>query len=94
MDKDALINIINSLLDKQPTVRKDIMNYIPAPTILSSMNVLVDLEKKFINSFPFNKNGPGKDDYTFSRVRQPLADLIVSCLLYQVDCPISTALTF
>jgi hypothetical protein len=78
MDKNALINILNSLLDREPAVRQDIMNYIPAPTILSAMNVLVDLEKKFVNSFPFNKNGPGKDDYTFSRVRDYLADLIVS----------------
>lgn len=78
MDKDALINIINSLLKKQPEVRQEIMNYIPAPTILSAMNVLIDLEKKFMNSFPFNKNGPGRNDYTFSRVREYLADLTVS----------------
>ncbi|KAI7891266.1 Cut8 six-helix bundle-domain-containing protein [Mucor mucedo] len=82
MDKDALINIINSLLKKQPEVRQEIMNYIPAPTILSSMNVLIDLEKKFMNSFPFNKNGPGRDDYTFSRVREYLADLIDTILQY------------
>lgn len=78
MDKDGLINIINSLLNKQPSLREEIMQSIPAPTILSSMNVLVDLEKKFIQSFPFNKNGPGTDDYTFSRVRESLYDLIVS----------------
>lgn len=81
MEKDALINIINSLLNTQPQVRQDIMNNIPAPTILSTMNVLIDMERKFNNSFPFNKNGPGRDDYTFSRVRDGLSDLIVSDLL-------------
>ncbi|KAI8083731.1 Cut8 six-helix bundle-domain-containing protein [Thamnidium elegans] len=82
MDKDGLINIINSLLNKQPNIRQEIMQYIPAPTISSSMNVLVDLEKKFIQSFPFNKNGPGTDDYTFSRVREYLNDLIDTLLQY------------
>lgn len=73
-----MIHILSSLLNTQPQVRNDIMNYIPAPTILSSMNVLLDMEKKFINSFPFNKNGAGRDDYTYSRVRHGLNDLIVS----------------
>lgn len=77
MDKDALINILNSVLIKQPQLRYDIINNIPAPTISSSLSVLIDLEKKFVNSFPFNKNGPGRDDYTFSRVRENLTDLIV-----------------
>lgn len=76
MDKDALINILNSVLIKQPQLKYDIINNIPAPTISSSLSVLVDLEKKFMNSFPFNKNGPGRDDYTFSRVRENLTDLI------------------
>lgn len=78
MDKNALIHIINSLLVKQPQLRNDIIYNIPAPTISSSINVLNDLEKKFVNSFPFNKNGHGKDNYTFSRVRESLTDFIVS----------------
>ncbi|KAG2207301.1 hypothetical protein INT46_004397 [Mucor plumbeus] len=82
LEKDALINIINSLLNTQPQVRQDIMNNIPAPTILSTMNVLIDMERKFNNSFPFNKNGPGKDDYTFSRVRDGLSDLIDTITQY------------
>ena len=53
------------------------MNYIPAPTIHSAIGVLSDLEKKFIQSFPFKKHGPGRDDYTFSRVQEALTDLVV-----------------
>ncbi|KAL9556800.1 hypothetical protein MBANPS3_001698 [Mucor bainieri] len=82
LEKDALINIINSLLTTQPQVRQDIINNIPAPTILSTMNVLIDMERKFNNSFPFNKNGPGRDDYTFSRVRDGLSDLIDTITQY------------
>ena len=78
MEKDNLISIIESLLNKQPQLRQEIINYIPAPTLNSSVSVLVDLERRFFNSFPFNKNGHGKDDYTFSRVKDNLTDLIVS----------------
>ncbi|RCH81920.1 hypothetical protein CU098_008215, partial [Rhizopus stolonifer] len=81
LDKEALIHILDSILKSQPQVRKEIIHHIPAPTILSAMNVLVDLEKKFLASFPFNKNGPGRDDYTFSRVRDALTDYIKE--LYQ-----------
>ncbi|CEI98132.1 hypothetical protein RMCBS344292_15859 [Rhizopus microsporus] len=67
MEKEALIHIIQNFLHKQPELIRDVMTYIPEPTIASAMNVLLDMEKKFINSFPFNKHGPGRDDYTFSR---------------------------
>ncbi|KAG1219942.1 hypothetical protein G6F68_021333 [Rhizopus microsporus] len=46
------------------------------------MNVLIEMEKKFIHSFPFNKHGPGRDDYTFSRVREPLLNLIDTLIQY------------
>jgi hypothetical protein len=82
MDKESVIDIINSLLKSHPEVKEDIINYIPAPTIFSSMNVLIDMEKKFIHSFPFNKNGPGRDDYTFSRVREAYIDLIDTITQY------------
>jgi hypothetical protein len=42
------------------------------------MVVLNDKEKKLHGSFPYNKAGPRLDQYTFSRVREPLLDLIVS----------------
>jgi len=82
MDKEQLITIISTVLNKQPELRQSIMNYIPSPTILSSMEVLVDMEKKFINSYPYNINGPGHDDYTFSRIKESLTDLIDTITQY------------
>ncbi|KAI8882423.1 nuclear envelope [Backusella circina FSU 941] len=82
MDKGALINIINSVLQAHSEVREDIMSYIPEPTISSSVSVLHDMEKKFADSFPYNRNGPGRDDYTFSRVREYLTDLIDTITQY------------
>lgn len=89
MDKDKLLQVLASLLETQPDLKHDIMTYIPAPTIPSALAVLNDMEKKFHASFPYNKNGPRRDQYTFSRVRESLLDLIVSICIYllidQVD---------
>ncbi|KAI9277360.1 Cut8 six-helix bundle-domain-containing protein [Sporodiniella umbellata] len=82
MDKEALIHVIQNFLTKEPGLIQDVMTYIPEPTISSAINVLVDMEKKFLQSFPFNKSGMGRDDYTFSRVREPLADLIETLIQY------------
>lgn len=78
MDKEKLLQVLGSLLEKQPELKHDIMTYIPAPTIPSAMAVLNGKEKKLHGSFPYNKTGPRLDQYTFSRVREPLLDLIVS----------------
>ncbi|CAO3614256.1 unnamed protein product [Cunninghamella echinulata] len=58
------------------------MTYIPSPTIPSALSVLYDMEKKFHHSFPYNRYGPKKDKYTFSRVRIPLIDLIDTITQY------------
>lgn len=75
MDKDSLIQAIQYLLIKEPKLIRNVMAYIPEPTILSATNALLEMEKKLNNSFPFNKHGSGRDDYTFSRIREPLFDL-------------------
>lgn len=94
MDKEGLLQVLTSLLDKQPGLRHDILTYIPAPTISSALAVLNDLEKKLHASFPYNKNGPQLDHYTFSRVREPLLDLIVSLKMTRVLWLISSNATF
>ncbi|ORZ09167.1 Cut8 six-helix bundle-domain-containing protein [Absidia repens] len=82
MDKDKLLQVLASLLETQPDLKHDIMTYIPAPTIPSALAVLNDIEKKFHASFPYNKNGPRRDHYTFSRVRESLLDLIDTITQY------------
>jgi hypothetical protein len=75
LDKEKLLNILSSLLNTHSELQHDIMTYIPPPTIPSALSVLYDMEKKFHQSFPYNRYGPKKDKYTFSRVRIPLIDL-------------------
>ncbi|KAI8071787.1 Cut8 six-helix bundle-domain-containing protein [Gongronella butleri] len=82
LDKDKLVHLLVSLLETQPQLKQDIMMYIPAPTVASAMRVLTDLEKKLHNSFPYHKNGPRRDRYTYSRVRHTLQDLMDTMLLY------------
>ncbi|KAI8890851.1 nuclear envelope [Backusella circina FSU 941] len=82
MDKDTLIHIINSILNTHPEVRQNIMSLIPPPTINSSLGILLDMEKQLINSFPYNRNGLARDDYTFSRVREYLMNYIDTITQY------------
>ncbi|KAI8092477.1 Cut8 six-helix bundle-domain-containing protein [Halteromyces radiatus] len=82
MEKDKLLQILASLLESQPELKHDIMKYIPPPTIPSAISVLTDMEKKLEASFPYNRNGPRRDQYTFSRVRESLLDLIDTITQY------------
>ncbi|KAG0174032.1 Tethering factor for nuclear proteasome sts1 [Apophysomyces sp. BC1034] len=82
MDKDKLIDLIHSLLLAHPEVREDIVTYIPPPTIPSATAALSDLERRLADSFPYNRHGPRRDDYTFSRVREPLTGLIDTVAQY------------
>lgn len=54
------------------------MSYIPAPTVQSATEVLHTLERRMTESVPYNRNGPLWNDYTFSRIRTPFVELMVS----------------
>ncbi|ORX62342.1 nuclear envelope [Hesseltinella vesiculosa] len=82
LDKDKLVQLVVTLLDTHPHLKQDLMKYIPAPTISSAIHALSELEKKIHTSFPYHKNGPRRDRYTYSRVRHTLQDLMDTMLLY------------
>ncbi|KAI8143309.1 Cut8 six-helix bundle-domain-containing protein [Fennellomyces sp. T-0311] len=82
LDKDKLIHIVHSLFDSHPELRHDIMNYIPAPSVHTAAIVLNNLEKRVAESFPYNRHGPSRNDYTFSRVRAALVELIDTTIQY------------
>ncbi|KAG2220426.1 hypothetical protein INT45_000651 [Circinella minor] len=91
LDKDKLIHIIHTLFDTHPELRQDIMNYIPAPSVHTAAVVLNNLEKRLNDSFPYNRNGPSRNDYTFSRVRASLVELIDTTIQYADHFTLSTA---
>ncbi|ORZ19772.1 hypothetical protein BCR42DRAFT_410487 [Absidia repens] len=82
VNKEKLLDVLTSLLDSQPDLKHDMMTYMPAPTIPSAMAVLHDMEKKLWASFPYHKQGPQRDQYTFSRVRESLLDFIDTITQY------------
>ncbi|KAI9019620.1 Cut8 six-helix bundle-domain-containing protein [Phycomyces nitens] len=82
MNRDKLVSLLQGLLEGHPELRQDIMTYIPAPTIASATSVLQDMEKLLADSFPYSRHGPGRDAYTFSRVREPMRELIDTVTQY------------
>jgi hypothetical protein len=80
MDKQKLVQLIHGLIDANPFIQEDIVQIMPLPTLQTASSALADLEKKVVASYPYNKGGPGKDDYSFNRVRPALMELMVSCL--------------
>jgi Cut8, nuclear proteasome tether protein len=88
MDKEKLIELIHGLIETHPFIQEDIAQIMPSPTLQTASAALTDMEKKLAASYPYNKNGPGKDDYSFNRVRPALMELVVSivtpCRSYKV----------
>lgn len=78
LDKATLVDLVNGLIDSYPSLQSEIEKHIPPPTLQSVSQVINDLEYKLSESFPYNRSGPLRDDYSFNRVKGPLMDLVVS----------------
>jgi len=75
LDKQQLLALINNIVDAHPNLQSEIASNIPRPTIQSVTTVLNGLEKRVYESFPYTKWGPGKDDYSFNRVKPAIQEL-------------------
>jgi len=78
MDKEKLVQLIHGLIDAHPFIQEDIAQIMPSPTLQTASSTLTELEKKMASSYPYNKGGPGKDDYSFNRVRPALMELVTT----------------
>ncbi|CAM0137452.1 unnamed protein product [Umbelopsis sp. WA50703] len=76
LDKSTLVDLVNGLIDSYPSLQSEIEKHIPPPTLQSASQVINDLEYKLSESFPYNRNGQVRDDYSFNRVKGPLIDLV------------------
>ncbi|KAL6605506.1 Cut8-domain-containing protein [Neocallimastix sp. 'constans'] len=76
LEKEQILNILCSLLDKNPKLSQDILSLIPKPTLKSVTLQLQAAEKKFNNSFPYTKWGADRSDYSFNRVKPHLIELL------------------
>ncbi|KAI8967484.1 hypothetical protein BDF20DRAFT_917436 [Mycotypha africana] len=81
LDKDKLIDLINDLVDSNPHLKSEIDAHIPPPTTQSISLIIGNLEKKLMDSFPYNKS-TARDDYTFNRVKTAILDIVNTLLEY------------
>ncbi|KAH8553026.1 Cut8 six-helix bundle-domain-containing protein [Umbelopsis sp. PMI_123] len=76
LDKATLVDLVNGLIDSYPSLQPEIEKHIPPPTLQSVCQVINDLENKLSESFPYNRSGPLRDDYSFNRVKGHIMDLV------------------
>ncbi|RKP25528.1 Cut8 six-helix bundle-domain-containing protein, partial [Syncephalis pseudoplumigaleata] len=82
LDKQQLASLIATLVDKHPHLRPEVVAQLPRPTIQSVTSALNTLHRRLLAAFPYSRNGPGRDDYTFHRVRPVLDELRTNLLQY------------
>ncbi|KAF8928062.1 Cut8 six-helix bundle-domain-containing protein [Dissophora ornata] len=82
LSASQLISLVDTLVDSHPSLAEDIANLVPRPTVASVQSLLNSLETKLQEAFPYTKWGPGRDDYSFNRVKPALEELVETLLDY------------
>ncbi|KAL1917847.1 uncharacterized protein VTP21DRAFT_3681 [Calcarisporiella thermophila] len=82
LDKPQLLSLLNNLMDAHPELQQEIPQYIPRPTLQSVTTHLAYLEKRVAEAYPYTKWGPGRDEYSFNRVKSALMELIEAIMDY------------
>jgi hypothetical protein len=82
LDKEQLIDLVTSIVQKHPELRAEVLAQLPRPTIQSATAVLSALERRLQAAFPYSRHGTGRDDYTFHRVRSVLDELRATLLQF------------
>ncbi|KAI9034497.1 hypothetical protein DFJ74DRAFT_649710 [Hyaloraphidium curvatum] len=76
LDRDALLNLLGSLLQMHPGLEPAVAALLPRPSVASASALLSGLLAKLDAAFPYTKWGPDRGDYSFNRVRPQLEDLL------------------
>ncbi|KAG0367255.1 Tethering factor for nuclear proteasome sts1 [Gamsiella multidivaricata] len=82
LSTSQLINLVGTLVDSHPSLAEEIANLVPRPTVASVQPLLTSLETKLQAAFPYTKWGPGRDDYSFNRVKPALEELVEALMDY------------
>ncbi|ORY89577.1 Cut8 six-helix bundle-domain-containing protein, partial [Lobosporangium transversale] len=82
LSSSQLINLVGTLVDNHPSLADEIANLVPRPTVASVQPLLSTLETKLQEAFPYTKWGPGRDDYSFNRVKPALEELVETLIDY------------
>lgn len=71
------MDLVSTLVESHPSLIDDIARLVPRPTVASVQTHLASLEAKLLAAYPYTKWGPGRDDYSFNRVKPALDELVV-----------------
>ncbi|KAF9290673.1 Tethering factor for nuclear proteasome sts1 [Mortierella alpina] len=77
-----IVNLINTLVEGHPQLLEEITHLVPRPTVAAVQPMLASLEAKLQEAFPYTKWGPGRDDYSFNRVKPALEELVETLVDY------------
>lgn len=73
LDTTQLRMVLQTICELHPDLGQEVVNGAPRPTVGAALQVLEEYQQKLRASFPF---GHSSSDYTYFRVKQPLAALV------------------
>ncbi len=73
LDIEKLRMALQTICERHPEIGQEVVNEAPRPTVAATLDVLSGYQDKLRASFPF---GNSSSDYTYFRVKQPLAALV------------------
>ncbi|KAK0651539.1 Cut8 six-helix bundle-domain-containing protein [Cercophora newfieldiana] len=73
LDTNQLRTVLQTICERHPDLGQEIVNQAPRPTVAAALQVLEEYQQKLRAAFPF---GHSSSDYTYFRVKQPLAALV------------------
>ncbi|KAF9429532.1 Tethering factor for nuclear proteasome sts1 [Podila epigama] len=82
LNVSQLVNLISTMVESHPSLAEEIAELVPRPTVSSVETLLSSLETKLQDAFPYTKWGPGRDDYSFNRVRPALEEFVETLIDY------------
>jgi len=82
LQRDQLLEVIDKVTDENPGLRAEFLAAIPRPTLQSVSFAFSNLEKRVYAAFPYSRDGPGRDRYSFTRVKPKLLELKESVFQY------------
>jgi len=82
LDKKQLTKVILDTLQRYPSFNDDILALIPQPSVQHARESLLAMEKRLMQSIPYSRSGPARDDYAYFRVQPVINELKESILEY------------
>jgi protein Cut8 len=73
LDKTQLRMVLQTICERHPDIGQEVVSGAPRPSVASALQVLGEYQDKLRSAVPF---GHSSSDYTYFRVKQPLAALV------------------